>query len=233
MYLRGNPFGPSTSLYDDYRSAVAVGIVLGAYVGFFFALYWLMQPSVSANPGLAGYRPPPKTVVHYAGSPWVPPAPSEALPIPTATEPAPEVAKAASPRRKRRRNKRHGQLLDGRAPLESSQIRSGAMPHPDHPVLAPGSDRRSWTFGGMRRHRRRMPLEAEFDTRPSERKSSGSAIGTARVQPPPHGEGNPRARGLQPYTPSHHVTVLGYVAPSTHPRKPHLLLLVECLVEAR
>ena len=95
MYLRGNPFGPSTSLYDDYRSAVAVGIVLGAYVGFFFALYWLMQPSVSANPGLAGYRPPPKTVVHYADSPWVPPAPSEALPIPAATEPAPEVAKSS------------------------------------------------------------------------------------------------------------------------------------------
>ena len=144
MYLRGNPFGPSTSLYDDCRSTVAVGIVLGAYVGFFFALYWLMQPSVSANPGLAGYRPPPKTVVHYADSPWVPPAPSEALPIPAATEPAPEVAKSSIPRsrRKRRRNKRHGQLLDGRAPLQSSQIRSGAMLHPDHPALAPGSDRR-------------------------------------------------------------------------------------------
>ena len=95
MYLHGDPFGPSTSRYDDYRSAVAVGIVLGAYVGFFFALYWLMQPSVSANPGLAGYRPPPKTAVHYADSPWVPPAPSEALPIPAATEPAPEIAKSS------------------------------------------------------------------------------------------------------------------------------------------
>ena len=99
MYLRGNPFGPSTSLYDDYRSAVAVGIVLGAYVSFFFALYWLMQPSVSANPGLAGYRPPPKTVVHYADSPWVPPAPSEALPIPAATEPAPEVSITEEPKK--------------------------------------------------------------------------------------------------------------------------------------
>jgi hypothetical protein len=98
MYLRGNPFGPSTSLYDDYRSAVAVGIVLGAYVGFFFALYWLMQPSVSANPGLAGYRPPPKTVVHYADSPWVPPAPSEVLPT-AATEPAPEVSITEEPKK--------------------------------------------------------------------------------------------------------------------------------------
>ena len=98
MYLRGNPFGPSTSLYDDSRSAVAVGIVLGAYVGFFFALYWLMQPSVSANPGLAGYRPPPKTVVHYADSPWVPPAPSEALPT-AATEPASEVSITEEPKK--------------------------------------------------------------------------------------------------------------------------------------
>jgi hypothetical protein len=47
MYLRRNPFGPSTSLYDDYRSAVALGIALGAYVGFFFALYWLMQHSTT------------------------------------------------------------------------------------------------------------------------------------------------------------------------------------------
>ena len=98
MYLRGNPFGPSTSFYDDYRSAVAVGIVLGAYVGFFFALYWLMQPSVSANPGLAGYRPPPKTVVHYADSPWVPPAPSEALPT-AAAELAPEVSITEEPKK--------------------------------------------------------------------------------------------------------------------------------------
>jgi hypothetical protein len=43
--------------------AAAVGIILGAYASFFFGLYWLMQPSVATNPGLAGYRPPPKTVV--------------------------------------------------------------------------------------------------------------------------------------------------------------------------
>ena len=98
MYLRGNPLGPNTLLYDNYRSAAAAGIVLGAYIGFFFALYWLMQPSVSANPGLAEYRPPPKTVVHYADSPWVPPAPSEALPT-AATEPAPEVSITEEPKK--------------------------------------------------------------------------------------------------------------------------------------
>ena len=51
MYLR---FGPR---YEDYRLAAAVGIILGAYAGFFFGLYWLMQPSVATNPGLASYRP--------------------------------------------------------------------------------------------------------------------------------------------------------------------------------
>jgi hypothetical protein len=49
MYLRGNPLGPSTPQYEDYHLAAAVGIVLAAYVGFFFALYWLMQPTVSAT----------------------------------------------------------------------------------------------------------------------------------------------------------------------------------------
>ena len=96
MYLRGYPLGASTPQHEDYHLAAAVGIVLAAYVGFFFALYWLMQPTVSANPGLAGYRPPPKTVVRYADSPWVPPPPSEALPILRATaERAPEVAKSS------------------------------------------------------------------------------------------------------------------------------------------
>ena len=120
MYLHGNPFGPSTSRYNDYRSAVAVGIVLGAYVGFFFALYWLMQPSVSANPGLAGYRPPPKTVVHYADLPWVPPAPSRRFRYLQQPNQYPRSQKAASPRsrRKRRRNKRHGQLRRARPVTE-------------------------------------------------------------------------------------------------------------------
>src|SRR5438445_13759604 len=94
MYSRGN-FGPGTS--EDYRLGTAVGIILAAYVGFFVALYWLMQPSVAANPGLAPYRPPPKTVVHYADSPWVPRAPSQTLTMPSATAPAPQPAKNRPP----------------------------------------------------------------------------------------------------------------------------------------
>src|SRR5262245_60722735 len=94
MYLRGNPLGLSTPRYEDYRLATAAGIVLVAYLAFFVGLYWLMQPTVSANPGLAAYQPPPKTVVRYADSPWIPPPPSEALPKRAAAEPAPEIAKS-------------------------------------------------------------------------------------------------------------------------------------------
>jgi len=96
MYLRGNQLGLSTPRHEDYPLAAAVGFVVAAYLGFFVVLYWLMQPTVTANPGLAAYRPPPKTVVHYADSPWVPPPPSEALPpIRAAAEPAPEPAKSS------------------------------------------------------------------------------------------------------------------------------------------
>jgi len=94
MYLRGDPFSSRTWRYEDCNLATAIGIVLAGYAGFFFVLYWLMQPSITPNPGLAAYRPPPKTIVHYADSPWVPPAPSEALPI-RAADPAPEIAKSS------------------------------------------------------------------------------------------------------------------------------------------
>ena len=144
MYLRGNPLGPNTLLYDNYRSAAAAGIVLGAYIGFFFALYWLMQPSVSANPGLAEYRPPPKTVVHYANSPWVPPTPSEALPIAAATEPAPEVAKSAiSEEPKKETKKQEARTTPRRAhPVREQQNPFWGFASSRSSVLAPGSDRR-------------------------------------------------------------------------------------------
>src|SRR6266511_3487422 len=141
MYLRGDPFSSRTWRYEDCNLATAIGIVLAGYAGFFFVLYWLMQPSITPNPGLAAYRPPPKTIVHYADSPWVPPATSEALPI-RAADQSPRSQKVASlrSRRRRQRSKRDGQLPDGRSPSESNQIRSGVMLHPAHSVLVPGSD---------------------------------------------------------------------------------------------
>src|SRR5215468_2290821 len=96
MYLRGNQLGLSTPRHEDYHLATAVGFVVAAYLGFFVVLYWLMQPTVTANPGLAAYQPPPKTIVRYADSPWVPPPPSEALPIRAEAEPAPAIAKSSA-----------------------------------------------------------------------------------------------------------------------------------------
>src|ERR1700741_3845080 len=85
MYSRGNSLRLRTPRHEDSPLAAAVGVVVAAYLGFFVGLFWLMQPTVIANPGLAAYQPPPKTVVRYADSPWVPPHPSEALPILPAT----------------------------------------------------------------------------------------------------------------------------------------------------
>jgi hypothetical protein len=61
-------------------------LALYAVVGAGF--YWLMQPTVIQNRGLAGYQAPPKAVVSYV--PWVPPDPSEADTIVAAPRPAPE-----------------------------------------------------------------------------------------------------------------------------------------------
>jgi hypothetical protein len=93
MHSYENRFATGTSRSEDCRLGVAVGTVIAAYAGFFLVLYWLMQPAVSANAGLAGYRPPPKTVVRYADAPWVPPDPSEALPIRASDERAPVITK--------------------------------------------------------------------------------------------------------------------------------------------
>ena len=79
---------------EDYHLAAALGLVLAGYVGFFLYLYWLMQPTVSAKPELAGYQPAPKTVVRPADSPSIPPAQPEAPTMPAAAEPASAMAKS-------------------------------------------------------------------------------------------------------------------------------------------
>jgi hypothetical protein len=75
------------------------------------------NPTAAFGPGLAEYRPPPKT----ADSPWVPPTTSEALPIRAVAEPQ-------ESQRKRPRSKRHGQFLDGRAEIvDRRSISSGRL----------------------------------------------------------------------------------------------------------
>ena len=85
----------------------AAGIGLGAYAAFFFVLYWLMQPTVTANSGLAGYRPPPKTIVKYADAPWELPNSPEALPIRAVDEPAPVIPKRSVTEEPKKETIRH------------------------------------------------------------------------------------------------------------------------------
>src|SRR5258706_6553864 len=84
----------------------------------------MMDSGVAAIPGLAACRPPPKTVVHYADSPWVRPALSEALAIPAATEPAAEVAKSSITEEPKKETKKEART----APRRARPVRE--QPHP-------------------------------------------------------------------------------------------------------
>jgi hypothetical protein len=115
MYLYGNTFGPNNSRYEDCRLAGVAGIVLAGYAAFFFVLFWLMQPTVTANSGLA-----PKTIVKYVDAPWVPSNPSQALPVRTLDEPAPVTAKPSVTETKKQ---------EGRtAPRQAQRVRQQPNP---------------------------------------------------------------------------------------------------------
>jgi hypothetical protein len=73
--LGGIQLRSRTSRYQDSGITAAFALFLGVYAGAAFGFYWLMQPTVVKDSGLAAYHPPPMTVV--TNSPWVPPAPSE------------------------------------------------------------------------------------------------------------------------------------------------------------
>jgi hypothetical protein len=87
-----------TSRYQDCGLAAAFGIFLAVYAGIALCFYWLMQPTVVKNGGLAAYHPPPKTIVIDADSPWVPPAPSERLATLAVAEPAHEITQSSAPK---------------------------------------------------------------------------------------------------------------------------------------
>jgi hypothetical protein len=93
MHLRWSQYAAGVSRGEDYRLVTAVGIFLGVYGGFAICFYWLMQPNVAANYGLAAYRPPPKTVVNYADLP-APPAAAEPRATFVAAEPTHEIAES-------------------------------------------------------------------------------------------------------------------------------------------
>jgi hypothetical protein len=59
-----------------------------------FALYYSMQPTLVANPGLAAYKPPPRTVITYAAPPNVERTPT----VPAVMAgPEPETVGASAP----------------------------------------------------------------------------------------------------------------------------------------
>jgi hypothetical protein len=75
MALRGIRLRSRASRYQGSGLATGFAVVLGIYVAVGLGFYWLMQPTVIANRGMAAYQAPPMTVVRDA--PWVPPASSE------------------------------------------------------------------------------------------------------------------------------------------------------------
>jgi hypothetical protein len=83
----------------------AVGILVGGYVALGVGFYWIMQPAVFENAGVAAYKPPPATIVVYPEVPFVPPTPAPSAsmsPPPSASrssaaiEPPVEAAFAAA-----------------------------------------------------------------------------------------------------------------------------------------
>jgi hypothetical protein len=64
-----------TSRYQGSGLFAGFTLFLGVYAAAGFIFYWLMQPTVITNRGMAAYQPPPVTVV--TDVPWVPPASSE------------------------------------------------------------------------------------------------------------------------------------------------------------
>ncbi len=72
----------------DSGAAAGFAVFLGLYAIVAAGFYWLMQPAVMQNRGVAAYEPPPKAVVSYV--PWVPPAPDPDTVVAVA-KPAPEA----------------------------------------------------------------------------------------------------------------------------------------------
>ena len=92
-------------------AAVALAVHLGTFCAvtacLAFALYQLMQPTRSANPGLAAYKPPPGTVINL-----VSPPPSVSVPdtLPGLIEPPLETTAASVPKQQSEADKTNTEL---------------------------------------------------------------------------------------------------------------------------
>ena len=105
--------------YHDFGLAAAVlAICFGVYGGFAVGFHWLMQPTRAQNPGLAAYSPPPKTVVDYTGSSFVPPAPSAPIAPVALAEPAPDVLESPTIEPKKETKRQHARPRRERPVIE-------------------------------------------------------------------------------------------------------------------
>src|SRR5262249_46906650 len=68
---RGALLRSRTPRFADSGIAAAFGALVTLFAGAAFGFYWLMQPTVLQNHGMAAYSPPPMTVI--SNVPWVPP----------------------------------------------------------------------------------------------------------------------------------------------------------------
>jgi hypothetical protein len=110
-FFRGIILRSESRKFQGLRSAAGFTPYLCVYAGIAFGFYWLMQPTVVPNQGLAAYKPPPLAVVNYSNQAFVPPVVSEPPPPPilAATPPrdavqtvaaAPEATVAPAPEKK-------------------------------------------------------------------------------------------------------------------------------------
>jgi hypothetical protein len=96
MYVRHGQRG-GDSQYEGYGLATAFGVLVLGLVAVACGFYWLMQPTVVTNYGMTAYKAPPKAIVNYADSPWIPPPPSQPLAVAATVEPEILEKPAAAP----------------------------------------------------------------------------------------------------------------------------------------
>jgi hypothetical protein len=115
---------PKSDLNTGVATALAIHLATYAAVGCCFAaaLWWLLQPRVIENTGLAAYKPPPGTALTYGGSPGpaiLPPLPDASS---VATVPAPQVAAGsvvASPKPEAKRDTKRREVATNPRPRRS------------------------------------------------------------------------------------------------------------------
>jgi hypothetical protein len=131
MYVRHGQRG-ADSQYEGYGLATAFGTLVLGLVAVASGFYWLMQPTVVTNHGMTAYKAPPKAVVHYADSPWVPPPPSEALAA-ASLVPVPEVVEKPAAAPAKETKKREARTTEARTTEARTTEARPAAPRRERP----------------------------------------------------------------------------------------------------